>query len=139
MDEKNNIFRQKSMERLSSPEQLNDYLRVTNPSVWVVLAAVIFLLAGLFIWSFFTSVKSTYKGEATVSSGVMTVAFDNTQNVTITPDMTVTAGGKETEVVNVTTDTNGRTLVTAYIDLPAGSYDASICYRQTQMLSLLFN
>ena len=54
MDEKNNIFRQKSMERLSSPEQLNDYLKVTNPAVWVVLAAVIFLLAGLFIWSFFT-------------------------------------------------------------------------------------
>lgn len=28
------IFRKKSVERMSSPEQLNDYIKVTNPGVW---------------------------------------------------------------------------------------------------------
>ena len=41
------IFRQKSMEKISSPEQMNDYIRVSNPSVWMILAAVIVLLAGV--------------------------------------------------------------------------------------------
>ena len=50
------LFRKKSLDRISSPEQLNDYLRVTNPSVWVVLLAVIILLAGLLIWSSVTTI-----------------------------------------------------------------------------------
>lgn len=29
----NPIFRQKSIEKISSPEQMNDYIRVSNPSV----------------------------------------------------------------------------------------------------------
>ena len=45
------IFREKSIKRVSSPEQLNDYIRVTTPSVWVVLAALIILLLGILAWS----------------------------------------------------------------------------------------
>ena len=45
------IFREKSIERISSPEELNDYIRVTSPSVWLVLAALIILLAGMLVWS----------------------------------------------------------------------------------------
>ena len=44
--EQTSVYRKASVERISSPEQLNDYLRVTNPSVWIVLAAVVLLLAG---------------------------------------------------------------------------------------------
>ena len=40
------LFRQKSIDRVSSPEQLNDYIRVTTPSVWLALIAIILLLAG---------------------------------------------------------------------------------------------
>ena len=32
--EKSKLFREKNLERLESPEQLNDYLRVTSPGVW---------------------------------------------------------------------------------------------------------
>jgi len=37
------IFRKKSLDRISSPEQLNDYIRVANPGIWMILAAVIIL------------------------------------------------------------------------------------------------
>ena len=40
----NQIFREKSIKRISSPEELNKYLRVTNPGIWAVLLAVIVLL-----------------------------------------------------------------------------------------------
>ena len=40
------IYREKSLERIASPEELNDYLHVTNPAVWLIMAAVIILLAG---------------------------------------------------------------------------------------------
>ena len=45
------LFRQKSIKRISSPEQLDDYIRVTTPSVWIVLIALVVLLAGMLAWS----------------------------------------------------------------------------------------
>ena len=44
------IFREKSLERVSSPEELNDYIRVTSPSVWLVLLATVLLLVGMLAW-----------------------------------------------------------------------------------------
>ena len=61
------IFREKSMERVSSPEQLNDYIRVTNPGVWITLAAAIVLLAGFLIWG----------AAGTLETGVDTVAVSD--------------------------------------------------------------
>ena len=49
----NGIFRQKSIERVTGPESLNDYIRVTTPSVWVVLIALVVLLMGMLAWSVF--------------------------------------------------------------------------------------
>ena len=51
------IFREKSIERVSSPEELNDYIRVTTPSVWLVLAATVILLLGMLAWSIFGTVE----------------------------------------------------------------------------------
>ncbi len=52
------LFRKKSLERVSSPEQLNDYIRVTTPTVWMVLLALVILLAGMLIWSVLGSVTA---------------------------------------------------------------------------------
>lgn len=53
------VFRQKTLERISSPEQLADYLRVTNPGIWIILAAVIVLLAGIFVWAMVGTLETT--------------------------------------------------------------------------------
>ena len=45
------IFRQKSIDKVSSPEKLDDYIRVTTPGVWLTLGAMIILLAGALIWA----------------------------------------------------------------------------------------
>ena len=41
--ETKDIFRKKAVDRVNSPEQLNDYIRVTSPSIWMVLAGVIWI------------------------------------------------------------------------------------------------
>ncbi len=46
----NGIFRQKSIDKVSSPEKLDEYIKVTTPGVWLALAAMIILLAGAIIW-----------------------------------------------------------------------------------------
>ena len=49
----NSIFRQKNIDKVSSPEKLDDYIRVTTPSVWITLLAIVILLAGTIIWGCF--------------------------------------------------------------------------------------
>ena len=50
-EEKTQVFRKETLERIASPEQLTDYLRVTNPGIWAVLLSVIVLLGGLLAWA----------------------------------------------------------------------------------------
>ena len=54
-----NLFRAKSLERISSPEQLNHYIRVSTPSVWLLLSAIVVLLAGVCVWGFFGHMDTT--------------------------------------------------------------------------------
>lgn len=53
------LYREKSLERITSPEQLNDYIRVTTPSVWLVLISVIIMLIGILSWCIFGEVTMT--------------------------------------------------------------------------------
>ena len=38
--------------RISSPEQVDDYIRVTTPGMWLLVAAILILLAAIIIWGF---------------------------------------------------------------------------------------
>ena len=75
--EESSLYRKESMERIQSPEQLNDYLRITNPTIWILLIAVIILLAGMLIWSSYATIGSFAQGTARVENGEMTVLFDD--------------------------------------------------------------
>ena len=55
------LFREKSMDRITSPEQMRDYLRVTNPRLWMLLGAIIVLLAGFIIYAVTGTMESTYQ------------------------------------------------------------------------------
>ena len=50
------VFRKKSLDRISDPEQLEDYIHVTSPSIWLVLLALVLLLVGILGWTVFGTV-----------------------------------------------------------------------------------
>ena len=43
--------------RISSPEQVDDYIRVTTPGMWLLGAAILVLLVALIIWGFAGKLK----------------------------------------------------------------------------------
>lgn len=133
------LFRKKSLDRISSPEQLNDYLRVTNPSVWIILLAIILLLAGLLYWSSVTTIESYVSGTAEVKGGSMSIRFENQQFAkNVETGMKVSAGNSETTLSSVGRDSNGLYIATAATDLSDGFYPVRVTYKQTQILQLLF-
>lgn len=94
-EKKFKLFREKNMEQIESPEALNDYLQVTSPGVWIVLATLVVFLLGACIWGVFGHIDSTVKAavvadeketvclvpESALSSAVenRTVRIDNTE------------------------------------------------------------
>ena len=138
MDQK--LYRDKSISRISSPEQLNDYLRVTGASVWVILAAVILLLAGMLIWSSTAAIESYAEGTGQVQDGVMTIRFNDQRFAeNVQAGMPVRAGDAETVIAGVGRDENGLVIAMANTALADGSYPVRVSYKRTQVLSLLFD
>ncbi len=134
------IFNQKSIDRISSPEQLGDFLQVTTPAIWSVLAAVLLLLGSLLVWSSVTTVESYAAGTAEVRDSVLTLTFDDpkrAENVQV--GMNVKTGDYETPVLSVGQNGDGTLFAVAKADLPDGTYEAKVGYRSTQIIEMLFN
>jgi len=134
------LFRKESMERVSSPERLRDYLHVTSPAIWIVLAAVMLLLASLFIWSGVTAVESYAAGMAEVRGGVLTLRFDDAEKASrVEVGMNVKVGDLVAPVLSVGSDEEGNPIAVADVNLPDGSYEAKAGYKSTQIIDMLFN
>lgn len=58
-DATSSIFNKRATEKLRNPDDLDKYVRVANPSVWVVLIACASLLAGLLTWGVLGSVTTS--------------------------------------------------------------------------------
>ena len=89
------LFREKSLEAVESPESLNDYLRVTSPGVWLVLAAVIALLAGAILWGVFGHIRTTAAVAVAVENGKATCYVPYSSAEGILKQGTVTLEGTE--------------------------------------------
>lgn len=64
----NNVFRKKSLDRISSPEQLNSYIKVSNPSIWLILSALIIIIVSVVIWSVSGNITTMVSANAIVKS-----------------------------------------------------------------------
>ena len=139
MEEKQ-IFRKSVMDRLSSPEELNDYLHVTRPSVWIALVAVVVILAGALVWSSVTYINSYVDGTAEVKDGTLAIVLDRE-----TPFVNRLEAGQEIIVGDAvfTVSTIGYRdegiVVTARCGLMDGTYPAKVKFSKTQLLGMIFN
>lgn len=76
----NSIFNKKATEKLRNPDDLDKFVRVTNPSVWVALAACLALLAGLFAWGVFGAVTTSVSCTGTSING-KTMCFVTAEDI----------------------------------------------------------
>jgi len=70
------VFRKASLERLSSPEQLDRLLQVTRLRGWIALVALGFLVGSAVLWGFEGSIPSRIVGQGILlkSGGVLEIA-----------------------------------------------------------------
>jgi len=67
-----NIFRKESLERLSSPEQLDQLMQVVRPRSWIPLATLASLMGLAILWSIFGRIPIT-----TIGTGILVLSPSN--------------------------------------------------------------
>lgn len=138
-EQKTEIFRQESLERISSPEQLKDYLKVTNPRIWTLLATIIILLGGLFAWSMVGNLETIADGVAVIEDGQAQIMITDVLYNDITSGMTVRIGKDEFSIATVEKDDYGRSVAYAPIDKTDGKYDVKIVTESIHPIKFLFS
>lgn len=157
MEEK--IYREKSLENLSSPEELTGYLRVTGPGVWVTLVGIIILLTGMFFWGIFGTIIKTVTVPAEAADGVIScyVLTDDLdlsdKEVTIEiGDMAITAKTENAGTKTMNASDNETLYDSGYLSpgknvyvltgkttLADGFYNADVTTETLRPISLLFS
>ena len=155
----NGIFRKKSIERISSPEQLGDYIRVSNPSIWIILGAIIVLLIGACVWGIFGTIETSVSapvasdGESvilyldeeeikTVNVGMEAVIEDKGYKIISISQNPVQIGrGFDPYVLHVGEFSEGQWVYQAALsaDIPDGIYESSIVTEKISPMSFVIN
>ena len=132
------IFRKKSLERISSPEKLDDYLKVSTPSLWIILTAVIVLLAGIFVWAGVGRLETTIDAVAAVEGKQAQIVLTGSDADRIGSGMTVRMGESEAQISLIRYDDLGRAIASCEFDVPDGNYKVEIVTESIHPISFLF-
>ena len=96
--ENKEIFRKKAIDRVSSPEKLNDYIHVTSPSIWIALLGVICILVGAIVWATFGNIYTTVEGAGSVKDGNLVIYIKVADRPSVKEGMDITVSGHKTKV-----------------------------------------
>lgn len=154
------LFRKKSMDKVTSPEQLNDYIRVSNPGVWTVLAAVVILLAGACVWGVFGRIESAFQTFGISVNGEIVCYVKESDISDITEKSLITVNEKEYPVTYIssapiqldkekdekllklagaTAEDKVYELRSAAADLPDGTYTVTVIKERIAPVSFILN
>ena len=126
----------KTPQRISSPDQLSDYLRVTNPGIWVFLACVILLLTGIFAWASIGTLETVIPVKVNVEAQKALVVPEGAG--ILSEGMPLRVSTCEYAIGSTGMDEYSRIFGIADVPLPDGIYDGTVVTEQTHPISFLF-
>ncbi len=140
---------------ISSPDELHDYMKVTNPGLWVLLSLIVLILIGFIVYASTTVMESTVpldvyveniavdeKGNHLIS---VTAVLSETLKDRFTPGMEVRfAGDKGKGKISMVLEDGGEQTIGIAMDdptmaFPDGVYEAEIITEKTTPIHFLIN
>ena len=131
----NTTVRMNISDRISSPDQLRDYLRVTSPGIWVLLASIVLFLAGVFVWFSIGTLETVISVKVSVEEQRAMVIPEEAG--TLLEGMPLRMPSGEYTIGSLGIDEYGRNYGIAEVDLPDGIYDGTVVTEKTHPISFL--
>ncbi len=124
-----------------SIDDLNHYIEVIHPGIWLLIIAMLSILVGILGWSFFGHIHKQVEAIVYVESNQATCFVDHDDNENIEIGMTITFSsttGTITKLIDETDDTTTY-LVETSDEIKEGYYQGSITYDEISPISFLLN
>ena len=135
------IFRKKSLDKVKSPESLDDYIRVSNPGVWLLLISVIVLLIGAVVWGIFGHIDSTVPASVRIENGTAVCYVEEDNMTSVKVGQTVMFEDCEAVIESVGNKTaDGYVCTLSDIsELADGFYEGKVIVESYKPLSFILN
>lgn len=153
-----NIFRKKSLDKISSPEDLDRYIKTTTPSLWLLLISVILFLVGIIVWATLSTVSIESESTCNVSNGVVTCYITENRVESLKKDtyieinnnkypITKFNGPIEAEEYSYTAELHNSGIekgtwyyeINSNCDLKDGKYDGRVVFEEINPISFVIN
>ena len=159
----NGLYRKESLERISSPEELHEYMRVTSPRLWMLLSAIVAMLVGVVVYASTVTMESTMPIKVMVSTSsdegmtedgssaagsdatIVSSTLPLSQKGIVETGMTVRFGSEKGKITWMAEDAESDEFVVLIkmehekLPLPDGEYDAELVLEETTPISFLWN
>ena len=134
------LFRKKSLDKVKSPDNLGAYIKVVNPSIWLLIAGILVLLLGLCCWGIFGSIQTVVHTQVRCVDGKVVCRLSQEDSSRVKPGMSVSIEGTAGVVLEVRSQADGSACyLTLEEPLPDGSYGADIIVESIHPISFLLN
>ena len=132
------LFRKKSIDKISSPEQLDDYLRVSTPALWLILSAIAAFLAGVIVWAGMAHLETVINTVGDMENQQIQVWLTGSDAEKVEAGMVMRVDTYETTIDLGRYDEYGRAIATGFADLPDGIYKVEIVTESIHPIRFLF-
>ena len=121
------MFRETALRKMSSADDLDHYLKVTNPSAWIIIGAITVLLVAAFIWGLTANLPISTNTIGVLKDGQIVCFLPYDDNMLTTTDSKVTAAGHDTHIVSINDSPHSKREVAAELgsDYAMSSLDVS--------------
>lgn len=126
---------------LTSPEQLGDYLRVTNSRVYIAVIALAMFITGALFLITVTGVYSMVDCTAEVRNGVVTVVLEEDENKVplVKEGHSINIGNTSSVIEGIGKTEDGRYVCTGHTVLADGTYEGFIRMDEMFIWNEVFN
>ncbi len=131
------VFRQQTINRITAPEQLTDYLKVTSPGVWLVLISAIILIVGILVWATIGNLETTKDAHVVVQEKKAYVLDYNGGE--LKEGMPLRIDSKEYKIDRIVKNESGSSLAYGETDLQDGEYNAVIVTESIHPIDFLLD
>ena len=122
--------------KITSPEKLNDYLKATSVTTWVLLGVVMAFLVGVLIWSHLAEVTYKIEGKATISSSEVRLEIDESRLDELKVGQIVYILDSKGEITSI--DDDGMPVISG-INLSDGEYEYTLIIKTINPIEYLLN
>lgn len=94
------IYRKSSLEKLSSPEQLDKMIKITSPSVWISFIGIIIVIVAVIIWAIFGKLPENLQISGVYTNSNTTIGiFSNSSGMITNLDVEVGSYIKNGDII----------------------------------------